>query len=891
MNESICRPATHALSACREYRPKLRARPQLALLVWALPLLAAGCRDNLTDPSEAKGAELRILGGDGQQSEPGMLLNDSLAVQVVDRDGAGVAGTRVDFVVLSGGGSAAPVQGTTNDAGIARTAWTLGTGEGEQRLEARSSGLTGVSFRARAVAREPPAGLEVVTGDGQVGYAAATLPDSLAVRVMDRHGHVVRDAAVHFSVESGGGSVSLVVAASDSAGVARVRWDLGTVAGEQRASARLANGVGQAVVFRAQALEDLRIAKTGVPLVDDLVGRLQSAADDAARARAVLFMAQAIGVGVYTKKGEPVVIGAERAPLDFYLYDFQVPIIARAQGRAQYWSLLEMAELLASMEIRPGDEPLPPQMLLEALTAAAEQALAQPTHPHSLLPLLLRELGLRQAQSYDLAAAPPMDAVRFDALQNWLLLVALGRPFVNESPPSASGSSLAQLSGGIVRHAPHGSAQPAPASAAAVLAAGAAADLSWCARIGSRVPETGPVNNWVLDRLLDKMGKTGKTIARTVRLSGVVLDGLHGMILAYGVKVTTPDEWLKTHYGHDTDGAELRFRVKVEMLDDLGPALVECGWIASIEFPPSGPIAGVTVSWSEAEGELRAHGTLVCGTPCITPTGADGIATLVFRPRREVIAGRGSCPGGGAFACTEESGIMSGTALYQSKFGNYVIGGAAQFLTPKYGSTRWTVEYHRLPRELEILFQTQVTLKDEPGDGVYRGSMRSTFRMVLREGNTTNPSDPQQRYVGEGGFTYEFTFTPAPGTCGPVLRGHRVAWMTRAGMPIRAGQPLELYFTPGTWMETWTARVMNETGHCVNEETAEHLGYLIIQWIDHHEHELFTGAFFRLDEYQYSFRLRNFSGALQDGLIAKEYNFADEYSTERTRIEIRVVTP
>jgi hypothetical protein len=868
-----------------------RTRIRVTFPAWAslLALLAAGCADKVTDPPPSKAVEIRILAGDDQQSEPGAPLRDSLAVRVTDRDGAGVAGVRVDFVVTSGGGSATPVQRSTDEGGIARAAWTLGTGAGEQRLDARSSGVPAVTFRARAIAREPATGLELVKGDSQVGYAAAVLADTLVVRVTDRHGHVVRDAMVQFSVESGGGSVIQAVA-SDSAGVARTRWTLGAAPGGQRVSARLDNGAGQPVLFRALALEDLRVEKSGMALVDDLVGRLQTAGDEAARTRAVMYIAQAISVGIYTRKGEPVVIGAERGPLDFYLYDFQVPLIARAQARGQYWSVAEMAELLTGMEIRPGDDPLPPQMLWDALKAAAEQALAQPSHPRSLLPLLLRELGLRQAVPYDLAAAASMDGVRFDALQNWLLLVALGRPLVSESPPSTPGSGLVQLSSGILRHAPHGSPRAAPPAAAAALAAGAGGDPSWCTKMGVTRPEDSrDINNWALERFLERIGNVGKTIVKTAKLSGVILDGVHGMILAYGVQVTTPDEWLKTHYGHDADGAALHFRVKVEMLDDLGTVFVECGWIAAVEFPPAGPIAGVTVRWSEAEGELRPHGTLACGTPCTTVTAADGIATLVFRPRREVVAGRGSCPGGGAFACSEESGIISGTALYQSRFGNLLIGGAAQFLTPKYSSTRWTVEYHRLPRELEIMFETQVTLEDEPDDGLYTGSMRSTFRMVLREGNTASPADPQQRYVGQGGFTYEFSFAPAT-QCPPILRGHRVTWQTSAGMAIREGQPLELYFTPGTWMETWTTRYMEENA-CVNEHTGEFLARLVAQWIDHHEHELFNGPFFRLDEYQYSFRLRNFSGTLQDGLLTKVYNITSYQSTERTRIEIRVVTP
>jgi hypothetical protein len=108
--------------------------------------------------------------------------------------------------------------------------------------------------------------------------------------------------------------------------------------------------------------------------------------------------------------------------------------------------------------------------------------------------------------------------------------------------------------------------------------------------------------------------------------------------------------------------------------------------LAGVTLPAKGPIADVTVLWA-TEG-LDEHGTLDCGWPCNTKTGADGIASLVFTPNQEPIPGQG--------VVVEKSGITTGIALYQSKHKN-TLGTLNQIMTPKSGETRWFVEYHRPP--------------------------------------------------------------------------------------------------------------------------------------------------------------------------------------------------
>src|SRR5690606_4720168 len=145
-----------------------------------------------------------------------------------------------------------------------------------------------------------------------------------------------------------------------------------------------------------------------------------------------------------------------------------------------------------------------------------------------------------------------------------------------------------------------------------------------------------------------------------------------------------------THYGsagHEPGaGGALHFRVKVEMLDDVGELLTHCGWLAGIQFPEKGPIPNVKMVWMDS-GNLADHGTIECGADCQQP-GPDGIATLTFIPKDEARPGEGWQ--------VEETGVVSGTALYQSASSN-TVGRVNEMATGKSGMTRWFVTRHEQP--------------------------------------------------------------------------------------------------------------------------------------------------------------------------------------------------
>jgi len=126
------------------------------------------------------------------------------------------------------------------------------------RLVAVAPGLTTVRAEAGdqfAVAevrvRQVPSAIVVIDGTGgQDGLPNTPLPDSIALRVIDRHGAGVPGVEVRFRTVSGGGSLSPAFATTDANGEVRVEWTLGPIIGDQQMQA-FAPGAGTPVVVDA----------------------------------------------------------------------------------------------------------------------------------------------------------------------------------------------------------------------------------------------------------------------------------------------------------------------------------------------------------------------------------------------------------------------------------------------------------------------------------------------------------------------------------------------------------------------------------------------------------------------------------------------------------------
>ena len=116
---------------------------------------------------------------------------------------------------------------------------------------------------------------------------------------------------------------------------------------------------------------------------------------------------------------------------------------------------------------------------------------------------------------------------------------------------------------------------------------------------------------------------------------------------------------------------------------------------------------------------------------------SNGIAKMTFHPRAEEDPGEGWV--------VEEQGIVTGVALYQSKFTN-LLGSYGQYLTPKSGSTRWVVTRHEQPGyNVTLTVEYDVHLHDYPTppmyphDHDYSASGEVTYKIFVPDGSIKPP--------------------------------------------------------------------------------------------------------------------------------------------------------
>jgi endoglucanase len=162
---------------------------------------------------------IQAAGGTHFNGAPGYVLDDSVAVKVVDRSGSGVAGVTVQFAAGTSSGSLSPASARTDASGVARAAWTLGGGPGEQTASASVTGLAPLAVGATA-AWGPEAKIVAVSGDGQSMVPGCATLSPLVVKVTDAGGSPVANAPVYFSVASGSGRFTAARVRTDAAGMA-----------------------------------------------------------------------------------------------------------------------------------------------------------------------------------------------------------------------------------------------------------------------------------------------------------------------------------------------------------------------------------------------------------------------------------------------------------------------------------------------------------------------------------------------------------------------------------------------------------------------------------------------------------------------------------------------
>jgi hypothetical protein len=220
-----------------------------------LVMLLAGCGGGGggEKPLELRG---QVTAGDAQSGIVGKELAEALTVRVLRDDGQLSIDTLVNFIVIDGGGSMFADAVETDAEGQARNRWTLGTGTGQQRVEARAIGANGdvillATFGATALP-DRPVTLQHVSGNGQVAAQTQELPSPLVVRALDQYGNPTPGQMISFIPSIGITSPRTV--ATNSEGVAQTRWTFGVPIGRQRMAVSVVGTVSTSFYATSVAL-------------------------------------------------------------------------------------------------------------------------------------------------------------------------------------------------------------------------------------------------------------------------------------------------------------------------------------------------------------------------------------------------------------------------------------------------------------------------------------------------------------------------------------------------------------------------------------------------------------------------------------------------------------
>jgi hypothetical protein len=150
---------------------------------------------------------LSIVSGDDQTGPVSTEL--PLPLVVVLRDGGGnpVPAVAVSWVIGLGGGSVTPATSSTDSAGQATAAWTMGGTPGDNTVSAVVSGIGVAEFSATATAGAP-ARLSVVTQPSANAVSGAVLGQQPVIQLLDAGGNAALQSGVAVRVSIATGSLA-----------------------------------------------------------------------------------------------------------------------------------------------------------------------------------------------------------------------------------------------------------------------------------------------------------------------------------------------------------------------------------------------------------------------------------------------------------------------------------------------------------------------------------------------------------------------------------------------------------------------------------------------------------------------------------------------------------
>ncbi|MEP6495944.1 MAG: hypothetical protein ABJF01_24905 [bacterium] len=164
--------------------------------------VVVACNDT-SGPSRGRApVYLEIVSGDNQTATVGATVGQAIVLRVRDAVQRGVSGATVTLAVIAGNGQLEAPSRVTDDSGLVRVQWTLGTSAGDdQAIFATLPDASGLTATIHATARADGAkGLRITGAFSPSVEVGTALPQQPVVAVVDRFGNPAQSDDVTITV-------------------------------------------------------------------------------------------------------------------------------------------------------------------------------------------------------------------------------------------------------------------------------------------------------------------------------------------------------------------------------------------------------------------------------------------------------------------------------------------------------------------------------------------------------------------------------------------------------------------------------------------------------------------------------------------------------------------
>ena len=300
-----------------------------------------------------------------------------------------------------------------------------------------------------------------------------------------------------------------------------------------------------------------------------------------------------IHLGVYTPDGKQVLAGSERSAKDFYLYDFQLPILAHSFFQHNSMNFEDHSRMLGAALLRlDHPEKLTP-LLKRVVLLRYKDAVQHPDDPKSFLILLVDGLARNKPEPYSLSEIVdrPAEDLDVDALQSLLIMLDFfAKPQGNMRRTSSSMWFPWNWVGTVHAQNPCAGVEGDKESEwaeqgleLAITAAEQGGDLA------SKVL-TSPEAREMAETLASKMNMAGTAVD--------VASGISDLVTLYGITVTVIPIPALIHLRHESP-VILAFSAFVNVPSSEGGETIPCGPMAGEAIPVSGtPLKDAELTWN-----------------------------------------------------------------------------------------------------------------------------------------------------------------------------------------------------------------------------------------------------------------------------------------------------